>query len=72
MNFIDENIKIDFAIPNSIRLAIADCEQADRDNNLGLYLALADTLTDSIAKRECAAGKISQAQWELIERRYHQ
>ena len=69
MNFINDKIQIDFQVPTVLQDLIDIAEQADKNNELGLYMAYADAI-DTAAKNCCADGAISQAQWNALCRRY--
>ena len=71
MNFINDEIKIDFAIPVNIQDFVEIAEKADKENDLGTYIAYADAI-DIAAKNACVAGKLSQRQWNLLCMRYEQ
>lgn len=68
-NFINEEFKITFAVPEALRHAIELAEQADRDNNFGAYINYADNI-DIVAKNCCADGAISQKAWDILVCRY--
>jgi hypothetical protein len=69
-NEIDDNIKINFPVPEILRHLMDDAEEADFIND-GSYFNLADTI-DTYAKNFYADGKLTQAQWDTIIMRYKQ
>lgn len=71
MNFINDEIEINFAVPTVIQDMIDLAEEADKNNDLGSYIAYADNL-DTVAKNCCADGAITQRQWGILCRRYTQ
>lgn len=71
MNFINNEIKIDFAVSQEIREFMNAAEQADKNNNIGDYMAYANNI-DIAAKHCFMAGELSQKQWNLLCLRYEQ
>lgn len=71
MNFINDDIKIDFSVPANIQEFIEIAEKADRENHLGTYIAYADGI-DVAAKNAYVAGKLTHRQWDLLCMRYTQ
>ena len=71
MNFINDEIKIDFAIPVNIQDFVEIAEKADKNNNIGDYMAYANNI-DIAAKHCFMAGELSQKQWNLLCMRYEQ
>jgi hypothetical protein len=69
-NEIDDNIKIDFPVPEILQHLMDDAEKADFIND-GSYFNLADTI-DTYAKNFYADGKLTQSQWDTIIMRYKQ
>jgi hypothetical protein len=67
---INDEIKIDFHVPEPLLHLMEDAEAADFLND-GSYDNLADTI-DVVGKNYYADGKITMAQWETIVRRYPQ
>lgn len=70
-NFINDKYKIDFPVPKGLQVFMDKAEQADKDNDLGNYLAYADDI-DVIAKNCCAIGQITEKQWDILCLRYEQ
>lgn len=67
---INDEIKIDFELPEMLRKLIAEAEAADERND-GSYDNLADTI-DTLCKNFYADRKLTLKQWEIIVRRYPQ
>lgn len=67
---IDDTIKITFDVPSILQELMDAAEIADEKDD-GSYFMLADDI-DICSKNCCAAGLISEAQWNLIIRRYKQ
>lgn len=72
MNYINDAIKINFTVPNSIKRIMEECEKLDKEENYGFYMNLAEYLTDTISKEAYVEGLITREQWKAIERRYIQ
>ena len=70
-NFINDDIKLDFEIPGGLQYLIDEAEKADKENDLGTYIAYADVI-DTAAKNYCAAGKITMKDWDKVCARYEQ
>lgn len=67
-NNIDDNIKIDFAVPKGLQEMFKEAEEADlRDD--GTYYDIADDI-DVTCKNMNAAGVMSKKHWGLICMRY--
>lgn len=67
---INNEIEIDFEIPEMLRNLIEEAEEADIRND-GSYDNLADTI-DVLSKNYYADKKLTLEQWETIVRRYPQ
>lgn len=67
---INENIVINFEVPEILKNLMLDAEEADLRND-GSYDNLADTI-DVFSKNFYADGKLTLSQWETIVRRYPQ
>ena len=72
MNFINNDIKIDFPVNKAIQNTIALCEEYDKDDNYALYMNMAEFLTDNLAKEAYVVGELTKEQWHKIEMRYPQ
>jgi len=70
-NYINDDIEIDFYVPDCLKNLMLDAEQADKDEDLGYYLMLADSI-DVWAKNYYADGVITSKQWDLINMRFPQ
>ena len=70
MNYINDDIKIDFPVDSALANMMQVCEQDDRDGNYGKYVNDIEYLIDTLAKAEYVDGTITKSQWETIERRY--
>lgn len=68
-NFINDDIKIDFAIPKDIQRQILKCEQYDLEDNYGSYECNLYAL-DSMCKMAYAQGIFTQRQWDTVMARY--
>lgn len=71
-NFINDDITIDFEVPKDIKRIIDICEEADRNDDYGLYMNFADLLTEVASKEAYKQGHLTKKQWEQIEMRYPQ
>lgn len=71
MNFINDDVKINFIVPENIQEFMKIAEKADRDNDIGTYIAYADGI-DIAAKNAYVAGKLTNLQWDLLCMRYTQ
>lgn len=67
---INDEIKINFKLPEMLQNLIAEAETADMRND-GSYDNLADTI-DVLCKNYYADGKLTLKQWEMVVRRYPQ
>lgn len=65
---INDEIKLDFGMPDVLRNLLQEAEEADIRND-GSYINLADTI-DVVCKNLCSDGKITKEQWNLVIRRY--
>lgn len=70
MNYINDDIKIDFSVPKDILDLMEMCEKFDLEDNLGGYLQIAEHLVYVACRDACASNDITKKQWELIGRRY--
>lgn len=43
-NYINDDVVIDFYVPDCLKNLMIDAEQADKEENLGYYLMLADSI----------------------------
>ena len=68
-NYINDKVKIDFTVPDGLQEFIDLAEEADKNKNLGDYLAYIDEI-DVLAKNCCACGSITEHQWDLLNCRY--
>lgn len=60
MSFINDEIKIDFAVSQEIKEFWNAAEQADKSNNIGDHMAYAENI-DIIAKHCFMVGELSEA-----------
>lgn len=67
-NYINDDIIIDFPVPNSLKRAFQDAEEQDAEKSI-VYLRSCE-LIDVTCKNCYAAGKISQEQWDIITAKY--
>lgn len=67
---INDEIKIEFKIPDMLQNLILDAEIADRRND-GSYDNLADMI-DVLCKNYYSDGILTLKQWETVVRRYPQ
>lgn len=70
MNFINDNIKLDFKISKDMQNLIDKCEKADAEDDYGIYMNYAEMLAFVIAKEAYVQGSITRKQWEQIQMRY--
>lgn len=68
-NYIDNTVKIDFKLSRCMQDLVDTAEDADIKEDLGKYLNYADAI-DTQAKLECTRGKMTEAQWQRLNRRY--
>ena len=68
-NFINNDVKIDFELSNTMKDLVDKCEEADLLNNYGLYMNLADAI-DSQGKKEATHHIITETEWRKLVRRY--
>jgi len=68
-NFINNDIKIDFEISNTMKNLIDKAEEADYLNDYGLYMNVADAI-DTQAKKETTNHIISESEWKKLTMRY--
>lgn len=69
-NYIDNDVKIDFALSKKMQVLITQAENADLLNDYGLYMNLADAI-DVQAKKEVGKHILKESQWNKLIRRYH-
>ena len=69
IRFINNDVKIDFELSNTMKELVDKCEEADLLNDYGLYMNLVDAI-DSQAKKEATKHIISESQWNKLMRRY--
>lgn len=69
-NYIDNNVKIDFALSKKMQVLITQAEKADLLDDYGLYMNLADAI-DVQAKKEVGKHILKESQWNKLIRRYH-
>ncbi len=67
-NFINDDVKIDFATSKLFQNTAQEAEELDLQKSQE-YFCVADAL-DVIAKGLYGTGKITQEQWDLINLRY--
>lgn len=70
LGYINYDIKIDFRVPGTLSYLMEQCEESDKNDDLGTYTDMREALIGSFAKEACATGAITGTQWETIERRY--
>lgn len=68
-NYIDNDVKIDFALSKKMQVLITQAENADLLNDYGLYMNLADAI-DVQAKKEVGKHILKESQWNKLIRRY--
>ena len=68
-NYINNEIKIDFELSNTMKDLINKTEMADILCDYGLYMNLADAI-DSQAKKEVSRHLITETEWRKLVRRY--
>lgn len=68
-NFINNDIKIDFELSNSMQNLIDKAEEADLLDDYGLYMNLADAI-DMQGKKEATHHILSEGEWHKLVRRY--
>lgn len=68
-NFINDDIKIDFTLSETILDLIRKAEEADKMNRYGLYMNYVYAI-DSQAKKETTLHIITESQWHKLLRRY--
>lgn len=69
-NYIDNDVKIDFALSKKMQVLITQAEKADLLDDYGLYMNLADAI-DVQAKKEVGKHILKESQWNKLIRRYH-
>lgn len=68
-NFINNDVKKDFELSNTMKDLVDKCEEADLLNDYGLYMNLADAI-DSQGKKEATHHIITETEWRKLVRRY--
>ena len=68
-NYINNEIKIDFELSNTMKDLIDQAEKADILEDYGLYMNLAYAI-DSRAKREVSRHLMTEREWRTLSRRY--
>lgn len=66
--WINDQIIIDFRIPNSLNEFIKDMEKMDEEDNWG-YVEYADTL-DVMCKELYGSGYFTKEQWNVMMKKY--
>ena len=69
MNYINDSIKIDFAVPELLQTLLDEAEEYDKAEALGDYVGTAGAI-DVLCKGLVRTGKHSQSQWDLLCKRY--
>ncbi len=70
-NYINEEVEIDKAtLPKDLRRLAEECENADLEDNYGLYENLVQILIDVNGKEAYRLGHITRKTWNDLERRY--
>lgn len=68
-NYINGAIKIDFPVSLTMQNLISEAERGDKEDDYGLYMNYAYAI-DSQAKNEVKKGKLTDAQWDTLCRRF--
>ena len=68
-NYINNSIKINFELTRTMADLVKKAEEADLNDDYGLYMNLADAI-DSQGKKEATHHIISDTQWMTLVRRY--
>ncbi len=68
-NYIDDSIKIDFELTNTMADLVYKAEEADLLEDYGLYMNLAYAI-DAQAKKEVNYHILTETQWNTLLRRY--
>ena len=68
-NFINNSIKIDFPLSQTMQNLVEEAEKADILNDYGLYMNLADAI-DSQGKKETTHHIIRESEWKKLISRY--
>lgn len=68
-HFIDNDVRIDFELSNTMQDLVDQAEKADILNDYGLYMNLADAI-DSQGKKETTHHIIRESDWKKLTRRY--
>lgn len=66
---IDDSVKIDFPVSSTMQDLIDKAEEADLNDDYGLYMNLADAI-DSQGKLEASRHWITDGQWMTLLKRY--
>ena len=68
-NYINNEIKIDFELSNTMQDLVEQAEKADILEDYGLYMNLAYAI-DARAKREVSRHLLTEREWRMLSRRY--
>ena len=68
MNWIDDEVVLDFLLPKDIQSVADECERLNAEHDWG-YINWAEVLSD-LCKEAVVQRHMTQAQWDLVERRY--
>jgi hypothetical protein len=66
---INDEVKIDFEVPEILQDIIDQAEEADKSDNLMLYCDLSECV-DVLAKNLYTDGLITKKQWDTLAMRY--
>ena len=67
--FINNDVKIDFELSNTMQSLVDEAEKADILDDYGLYMNIAYAI-DSQGKKEAAHHIIRESDWKTLTRRY--
>lgn len=68
-NFINDEIQLDFKVPESLDWLVNQCKECDANNDWG-YFGWADALDDA-CKELYRQGEMSKKQWDSIIEKYY-
>lgn len=68
-NYINGSVPIDFPLSDGMNELIKEAERGDREDDYGLYMNYACAI-DTRAKNEVQRGKLTDAQWDTLCRRF--
>lgn len=68
-NYINDDVKIDFDLPKGMDELVKEAERGDREEDYGLYMNYAYAI-DTRAKNEVSRGRLTDAQWDILCRRF--